>query len=286
MPDGGSPLRSIQTVFIIVMENHNWSDINGSASAPYINGTLLPAGAHASQYYNPPGNHPSEPNYLWLEGGTNYGIHDDGAPVTNSLTNTDHFVSLLDNAGLSWKSYQEGIGGDTCPLTAYGLYAPKHNPMVFFDDITGAVDPLSAICISHVRPLSELATDLSSGQVPRYSFITPNLCNDMHNSTGCPTTDSVKNGDAWLAQWIPVLLASAAYRNNGAIFITWDESETGDEPIGMLVLSPLAKPGYTSSIYLTHSSTLRTFQEIFDVGPFLCDAANAVDLSDLFNLPP
>src|SRR5437763_1585698 len=58
--------HAIKTVFLILMENHNWSDIKGNPSASYINRTLLPRASHAEQYYNPPGNHPSLPNYLWL----------------------------------------------------------------------------------------------------------------------------------------------------------------------------------------------------------------------------
>lgn len=90
-------------------------------------------------------------------------------------------------------------------------------------------------------------------------------------------------GDTWLSQTLPAILGSQAYRDNGAVFITWDEGAHGsDGPIGMIVLSPLAKVNYTNSIYYTHSSTLRTMQEIFGVRPFLRDAANATDLSDLF----
>jgi hypothetical protein len=63
-------LPPIQTVFIILMENHNWSSIKGSPDAPYIN-SLLPQASYCEQYYTPPGNHPSLPNYLWLEAGTN-----------------------------------------------------------------------------------------------------------------------------------------------------------------------------------------------------------------------
>src|ERR1043165_4189247 len=70
-------------VFIILMENHNWSSIKGSADAPYINNTLLPMASYAEQYYNPPNIHPSEPNYLWLEAGTNFGVTDDGLPSAN-----------------------------------------------------------------------------------------------------------------------------------------------------------------------------------------------------------
>src|SRR5450631_1856480 len=81
--DGTPDSPPQRTVFVILMENHEWSQIKGSASAPYINNTLLPMGAHAEQYYNPPNLHPSEPNYIWLEAGTNFGILNDNDPTSN-----------------------------------------------------------------------------------------------------------------------------------------------------------------------------------------------------------
>ena len=91
-----------------------------------------------------------------------------------------------------------------------------------------------------------------------------------------------KQGDDWLARELPALLSSAAFTNRGAIFLTWDEGHNS-RPIGLIVLSPLAKGhGYTNDISYTHSSLLRTVQEIFAVRPLLGDAANATDLSDLF----
>jgi len=93
----------------------------------------------------------------------------------------------------------------------------------------------------------------------------------------------VKQGDAWLSTQVPKILASQPYAAKGVLFITWDEAETGDGPIGMIVLSPVAKGGgYSNRIHYTHSSTLRTVEEIFGVGPLLHDAANATDLADLF----
>jgi hypothetical protein len=276
-----------QTVFLIVMENTNWASIEGSNSAPYINKTLLPMASYARQYYNPPGLHPSEPNYLWLEAGTNFGIRNDDSPSANHQSSTMHLVTLLDQAGISWKSYQEGISGTTCPLRSTGLYAPKHNPMVYFDDITNTNDPQSPLCIAHVRPYSELATDLQNNTVARYNFLTPDLCNDMHNTSGCQSKDRVKNGDTWLAQAVPAILDSQAYKNGGVLLITWDEGQGGDGPIGLIVLSPNAKGGgYSNTIHYTHSSTLLTLQEIFGVTPLLGDAANATDLSDLFSVFP
>src|SRR6266702_2418612 len=158
-------VSAIKTVFIILMENHNWSQIKGVAGAPYINNTLLAIGSHAEQYYNPPGIHPSEPNYLWLEAGTNFGITNDNDPSSNHQSTTMHLVTLLKNANISWKAYQEDISGTSCPLTSVNQYAPKHDPFVFFDDVTNTNDSASAYCIAHVRPYTELANDLQNNTV-------------------------------------------------------------------------------------------------------------------------
>ena len=281
MAHGGN-LPLVQTVFVILLENHDWDDIAGSADAPFINGTLLPLASHCEQYYNPPGLHPSEPNYLWLEAGTNFGIVDDNDPAINHQNSTNHLAAQLRRAGISWKTYQEDIPGNVVPLTATNGYRPKHNPFVFFDDLTGTNDPNNAYGIAHIRPYTELAGDLTNQRVARYNFITPNLCDDGHDSCP-PQNNSVRQTDDWLAGEVPKILNSAAYTNNGALFITWDESEDGDGPIGMILLSPLARGGgYANRIYYTHSSFLRTMQEIFGVSPWLGDAANATDLSDLF----
>jgi hypothetical protein len=160
------------------------------------------------------------------------------------------------------------------------VYAAFHNPYVYFDDIYGN----STRCSNYVRPYPELSRDLTNQSVARYNFITPNLCDDMHNSSGCATTDRVKNGDDWLAAEVPKILSSQAYSNNGALFITWDEGTGGAAgPFGTIVLSPWAKGGgYRSTNRFDHASTLRTMQEIFGVRPFLYAASNATSLSDLF----
>jgi hypothetical protein len=260
------------------------------ANAKYINNTLLAMGAHAEKYMNAPGIHPSEPNYLWLEAGTNFGILDDKLPATNHQSTKEHLVTLLEAAGKDWRSYQEDIKGDVCPLTNVGAYAPKHNAMVFFDDVinydpaTKKADPMAPRCLKHVRPYGELATDLANHTVTEYSFITPNLCDDMHDTC---SASAIQQGDDWLAAEVPKILASDAYKQDGALFITWDESEGPmDYPIGMIVLSPFAKVGYSNSIAYTHGSALRTFEEIFDLSPMLGDAANQTDLSDLFTSFP
>jgi phospholipase C len=270
---------SIKTVFIILMENHNWSQIKGNVSAPYINGTLLSIGAHAEQYYNPPENHPSLPNYLWLEAATNFGILNDNDPSINHQSTKSHLVTLLKNANISWKSYDEGISGTSCPLTDVNLYVVHHDPFVYFEDVTNNESPASAYCIEHVRPFTELATDLQNNAVARYNFITPNVCDDMHSC-------SVATGDSWLAKNLPAIMNSSAYQQGGVIFITWDEAASGDGPIGMIVISPFAKLGYENSIHYNHGSTLRTIEEIFHVTPILGNAVNQADLGDLFTTFP
>ena len=282
----------IKTVFIIVMENKNWFMIKDNPLAPYINGALLPNASHTEVYFNPPFNHPSLPNYLWLETGTNFGIYNDDPPSINHQSTPRHLVTLLENAGVSWKAYAENIDGRTCPLTDSYPYAVKHNPFVYFDNVTDNLDVMSAYCIAHVRPFQELATDLMQRTTASYNFIIPNVCDDMHDacpSTGNPITDTlqqIRQGDAWLSQNVPMILGSAAYQQ-GALFLTWDEAAIADGPIGMIVLSPFAKGhGYENFIYYEHGSTLRTMQEIFGVMPLLRDARRQRDLRNLFAIFP
>jgi hypothetical protein len=108
-------------------------------------------------------------------------ILDDNSPTSDHQSTTQHFARQLENSGLSWKAYEEDIGGTDCPLTDIGGYAVRHNPFVYFDDMTDAESTTSAYCIAHVRPYAELTGDLQQNQVARYNFITPNLCHDMHD---------------------------------------------------------------------------------------------------------
>jgi hypothetical protein len=282
-----SQFTNVQTVFVIVMENVSWSAIQASSAAPYINNALLPVAAHCEQYYSPPGVASSLPDYFWLEGGTNFGITGSPEPANVRISNTNHLVTQLQNAGISWKGYFESISGTNCPLSSSGLYAAYHNPFVYFDDVTSNAD----FCRSRLRPYAELAADLGNNTVARYNFIVPNLCNDMHNvnDARCASTNRITTGDLWLAAEIPNIMRSHAYSNNSAIFITWDESTLPPTqvPIGMILISPLAKGGsYTSTNHYTHASTLRTMQEIFGVRPFLAAAATATSLGDLFRDDP
>ena len=169
-------------------------------------------------------------------------------------------------------------------INAKGGLLGRPVELVYFDDQTDTLNAKSATCIAHIRPFSELASDLAGNKVARYNFITPNLCDDMHDSC---SGDPIAHGDEWLRTHVPAILSSTAYRSGGALFIVWDEANKGDGPIPLLLLSPFAKGNhYSNTLYYTHSSLLRTEQEIFGVSPLLRDAAKQRDLSDLFQVFP
>ena len=367
--------QEIKTVFVIAMENHNWTQpanqftggiqqIYQNPAAPFINSLVngtayaLVGGhltniseqvAYASNYHNvlatAGGNnlhiHPSEPNYIWAEAGTNFGVLNDNDPFspkgpTNQETSL-HLSRLLTEAGKTWKSYQEDIDLTpstsglinnplpasqwTVPLTSIsGVFAPgsfnqfnganqynyaaKHNPQVFFTDTNGGNDATAANPLSsQYAPLQQLFSDLANGTLADYNWITPNQFNDQHTTLSGGykglTGDSAKilQGDDFLRQIVPVIMASKAYQDNGAIILWWDESEqdgvANDNPddfnhtIPEIVISKHAHKNvdgvpYASPLTFTHSSDLRTMQEIFHAQPFLGDAVNAIDLSDLF----
>jgi phosphatidylinositol-3-phosphatase len=238
--DGGP----IKTVFVIAMENHNWTQpanqftgpiqqIFQNPNAPYINslvnGTNVASKqvAFATNYHNAlataggnnPHIHPSEPNYIWAEAGTNFTVNNDADPFvptgpTNQVQSQDnqlHLVRLLTDAGRTWRSYQEDIDVNlqtnvvlprnqwTVPLTSFsgnftsGInqfngstqfnYAAKHNPQVFFSDSNGGNDPMPANPLSHnYAPLQQLFIDLANNAVADYNWITPNQFNDQHTA--------------------------------------------------------------------------------------------------------
>ena len=272
----------VQHVWVIVMENTNWSEFHHHARAPFI-GHLIATAAHADAYENVPDLHPSEPNYIWLEAGASLGIKSDADPAVNHRATRDHLTDLLRDAGISWKAYMQSISGTECPLRSHGEYAAKHDPFIFFDDVTGGGHADDPYCIAHVRPLDELSHDLEdAATTPRYSFIAADLCHDMHDSCA-PLHDRIAQGDAWLQTTVEMIERSPAYQH-GAIFITWDENEGGNGPIGMIVVSPFAKAHYFNTVKYSHSSTLKTVEEIFAVGPLLgaAGARGTNDLSDLF----
>ncbi len=115
-------------------------------------------------------------------------------------------------------------------------------------------------------PLSQLGADLGSGSVPNYVWITPNMCNDMHDC-------SIATGDTWLSQQVPAILNSTAFRNGGVLFITWDEGSTNagcctnaaGGRVATLVISPLGRTAFQSSVAETHYSLLKTIEDSWNL---------------------
>lgn len=372
--------REIKHVFVIALENHNWTQpttvaggilqIYQNPNAPFINSLVSGTAvadingrqvnisqhtAYGANYHNVLANqagtnhiHPSEPQYIWAEAGTNFGVLNDDDPYKdtppNAQTTTQHLSGLLQRAGHTWKSYQEdidlasvngkltnvplpqsqwtvplvsmsGVFDSNSLLNAYNdtlqyNYAAKHNPMVFFADTNGGNNLTTSNPLRfNYAPLQQLEFDLASSRVADYNWITPDQYNDQHSGLSAGfaglTGDSaqIKAGDNAVSRLVPMIMASRAYQDGGAIILWWDETEkdgeSGDNAddlnhtIGEIVISNLAHPNengvpYASQVDYTHSSDLRTMQEIFHVkadsktSPFLGDAANANDLSDLF----
>jgi phospholipase C len=281
----------IQHVFVVAMENHDSTQIYGnSSSAPYINNTLIPNYARATNFNDELAlSIPSEPHYLWMEAGTNafsdHTFTGDGDPSsTNSTSSTSHLVTQIKNAtnGVTWRTYQEGLNASTgsCPIHSSGFYAAKHNPFVFFDDVVGSPpSSTNAYCVAHHRAYDALASDLAAGDVASFTFITPNQCHDMHGQSGCSDSNTVRAGDTWLSRELPRLI-SYVNGHAGVIFVTWDEgSSTLKMPF--LAIGPSVKTGYAGSVSYNHSSVLKSIESILQL-PKLSKVASANELSDLF----
>ncbi len=262
------------------MENREFGEVIGNSQVPYLN-TLAKQYALGTQYYAIM--HPSLPNYLALTGGSTFGVSSDCGPEQRgcSITGTStNIADQLEAGGRSWRAYMESMPSP-CALADTKLYAQKHNPFLYFDDIrTNA-----ARCRSHVVPYDQFAADLRSGDVSNYVWITPNLCDDMHD---CDLSAS----DRWLSQNLPPILGSAAFQQGGVLYIVWDEgsSDAGANPtngaaagghVPLLVLSPLAKPGYRSAAPETHYSLLRTIESAWGLAP-LGRAAGVAPMDEYF----
>jgi hypothetical protein len=189
-------------------------------------------------------------------------------------------------------------------------FAPKHDGTLFFTDTNGGNDPTTANPERlHYAPLQQLATDLANNTLARYNLITPDQFNDMHSNLSTNFTyngvtyvapppgqfndqEAIAEGDNFLSKFIPQIMASNAYKNNGAIVVWFDETEGGDtsqQTLAEIVISPMAKGNaFNSTLQYTHSSDLKTLQELFGVsapgGGYLGDAntPGTNDLSDLF----
>jgi hypothetical protein len=225
--------------------------------------------------------------------------------LTSTVASPDQWTIPLKSFGGTSTSYVNTYNGSN----QYN-FAVKHDGQLFFTATNGSSSSIALDFtpsnpeVPHYAPLQQLQTDLNNNSVARYSLITPDQYNDMHSSLNTDFTydgvtyahntdqEAVALGDSLLAKVVPMIMASAAYKNNGVIVIWFDETENGNTTsftVPEIVISPLAKGNaYNSTLAYTHSSDLKSMQELFGVttpgGGFLGDASTpgTNDLGDMF----
>ncbi|HKC18933.1 MAG TPA: alkaline phosphatase family protein [Candidatus Dormibacteraeota bacterium] len=249
-----SPSPTPSHVFVIVLENRSYAQVVGSG---YI-AKLAQGYAYTANYHGV--SHPSLPNYLALTSGTTYGIADDG---WHSLP-AGGLGDQLTTAGIDWRAYMEGMSNG-CYRSPYP-YALKHNPFAYY----------GGTCPSEVVPFSNFAQDMR-GDVPRFVWITPDLCHDGHDCSNAVVS-------SWLSQTVPAILATSAWQDDGVLFITWDEGEDSANSVLTLVIHPDPLLHRSDKSY-NHYSLLATIED--DLGlPRLGGAAQAAPIDDLLAARP
>jgi hypothetical protein len=240
---GHAPKR-YKHLIVLLMENHSYSAV--ARSSPYLNGLARQCGL-ATNYVAIA--HPSLPNYIALTSGGTQGISND---CTSCKVGSRSIFEQVGTRG--WRAYEESMPRAGFVFGGSGDYAKKHNPAAYYTRIAGAY-ARNAVPLGSVSA-GALVSDLRRNTLRKYSFITPNLCNDEHDC-------GVSTGDAWLKVWVRKIVQSPAYRKGGtALFITYDEGEGSDQRVYTVVVSPYTKAGTVSRVRFTHYSQLRTAENM------------------------
>jgi phospholipase C len=242
-------------VFVIVMENHTPEEaLSGRFMA-----SLAAAYRTADDYHAV--THPSLPNYLAITSGSTWGVTDDSY---HALPKHDLGTQLTD-AGVTWKAYMESLDPAAGCIDSPVPYDPGHNPFAFY----------GGQCPPNVVPLTSLAGDLG-GDTPMFTWITPDRCHDTHDC-------EIAAGDEWLRGQVGEIMASAAWKKDGVLFVTYDEDdESGDNRVLMVVASP-GMTHKTSQRRYDHYSLLATIEDLLGVGR-LGEAKKARPMTDLVEM--
>jgi hypothetical protein len=245
-------------VFVVVEENHGFTDVIGNPAAPNLNKLAQQFGL-ATAYYGV--THPSEPNYVAVLGGSTFGVNNDN-PYYSNKVNQPSLISQLDKAGVSWKAYLQGLPyagyqGMCYPAKCNGtpdidpLYVSKH------DGIQNFTTSLNPADWSRQVPIEALSKDLSSGHVPAFNYVIPDECRDQHGdppycvdsgSAGDPQDQHlVATGDQYLGQLVSTITSASFWaKGNNAINIVYDE---GNDNAGCCNANPGG--GRVASIMVT-----------------------------------
>ncbi|PYM18239.1 MAG: hypothetical protein DMD81_06515 [Candidatus Rokuibacteriota bacterium] len=237
------------------MENHSYSQIIGSASAPYIN-SLAQQGALFTDSHAV--THPSEPNYLAFFSGSTQGLTDDSCPHTYSSAN---LASELIAAGLTFGGYSEDLPSVGSTVCTSGAYARKHNPWVNFTNVPSNAN----------MPFTSFPSDPSL--LPTVAIVVPNQNNDMHDGT-------IQQADTWLKQHIDPYL-QWAWTHNSLLIVTWDEDDfTSVNRIPTIFVGPMVQPGQYGET-INHYNVLRTLEDMYGLG-HAGASATAAPITDIW----
>lgn len=246
-------------IIIIVLENKDYSMVMGSKSMPYLN-TLAKENVLLSNYFAV--THPSLPNYIALISG---GTQDITKNCNDCFIDGTNLADLIEESGRTWKTYQEDLPSP-CFIGDAKPYYQKHNPFIYFDSIRLNAER----CNNSIVPLTQLDKDLTSKELPNFSFIMPNICNSAHDC-------SRKIADQWVADMISKIQVSTVLGEKNLIVVTFDEaSDTrkesccgmGKEAGGQIytvLISPQAKTGYVDDTPYSHFSLLKTILSAWDL---------------------
>jgi phosphatidylinositol-3-phosphatase len=264
---GRRPRLRYRHVIWIAFENKSFSQVIGSSNAPYINKVAHACGLATNFFAEA---HPSLPNYIAMTSGSTQGITDDEGPSAHPLS----VPSIFSQLGSHWKALAEDMPSN-CHRSDAGNYAVRHNPAVYYRSVGNA-------CLRQDKPLTR-----HPDTAARFTFITPNLCHDMHS---CPTQSNTqtetRTGDRWLSAFLPKLLTTREYRSGKTvIFITWDEDDFhGSQHVPTLVVAPSVRRGARVRIRLDHYSMLRTTEQLMGLHRYLGRAASARNMARAFHL--
>lgn len=278
-----------ENVYVVMFENRSLDSVMGHA--PYLD-SLAAIGAYATMFNSI--THPSLPNYIAMTSGDTWGIgcdcHPGAEETCDALTcnlilsscdcpkDVEHLGDQLDAIGVTWREYGEAMG-EPCNITDSSAdhYAAKHLPFLYYTNVLGD----AARCQEHVRDYGDFAADLAANTY-RFSYISPDLCNDMHDTCG---GDPVAHGDTWAAENLAPILATPGFQADGrdVLFIVWDEQDNsiGNAPIPFIVVSPLVEPGTVTALPYDHYSLLATWEDAFGV-PRLGHATEAQPIADIW----
>ena len=279
---GGSTTGTIPSsshVFVVVEENHSYSQVIGSSSMPYLNSLATKYGL-ATQYYA--NTHPSIGNYFMMTAGQ---IITNNDSYCSTLTN-DNIVRHLLSAGKTWKSYAQSIpyagytGWDVYP------YVQHHNPFAYFSDNRNGSGQQN-----NIVPFSQFGSDVANNALPNFSFVVPDLEHDAHDcpdgGSSCTDNDMLWAADQFLQFQIAPLLNSAQFQKDGLLVIWFDEAFDSDTSYGggkvaVVLVGPSVKRGFRSSNLYQHQSLLRTISESLGITP-VGDATSAPSMAEFFS---